>query len=142
MLLMKWCSIFHVKMQYCFQISRRKQNLCTMVILHCLNTRLSLPDASTTIVTSKVIRHKCISSTCLILQGYTLHSFVQHWCWQQNAPSRFQQHRSEYGGVGGGEICTVIHCFKGCDTTNEFVSQKGLSYSVDRERSHLVHPNS
>ena len=52
-----------------------------MIILHCLYIRISLPGASTIIVTSKVTRHRCISTTCTILQGYTrtLDSFVEHW---------------------------------------------------------------
>ena len=64
--------------------------------------RISLSDASTIIVNSKVTRRRCISTTCMVLQGYTLDSFVQHWCGQQYAPSEYQQHRSEYGGGGGG----------------------------------------
>ena len=71
---------------------------CTMIILHCLNIETSLPDASTILVTSKVTRHRCISTTCMILQGHPLDSFVQHWYRQQKAPSECQQNRSEYGG--------------------------------------------
>ena len=68
----------------------------TMIIIYCLNIRISLPDASTIIVTSTVTRHSCISTSCTTLQGYTLDSFVQHWCEQQNTPTECQQHRSEY----------------------------------------------
>ena len=45
--------------------------------------RMSLPGVSTIIVTSKVTRHKYINTTCMILQGYALDSFVQHWCGQK-----------------------------------------------------------
>ena len=57
-----------------------------------------MPDVSTIIVTSKVTRHRYISTTCMMLQEYTLDRSVQRWCRQQKAPSEYQQHRSEYGG--------------------------------------------
>ena len=39
----------------------------TMIfILHCLNIKISLHHASTIIVTSKVTRHRCISTTCML----------------------------------------------------------------------------
>ena len=62
---------------------QEEADTCTMFILHCLNTRTPLPNASTTIVTSNVTRHRCISAACTILQGYTLECFVQHWCRQK-----------------------------------------------------------
>ena len=69
-----------------------------------INIRISLPDTNTIAVTSKVTRHSCISTTCTILQGYTLDLSVQHCCRQQNAISECQQHRPEYVCVwGGGE---------------------------------------
>ena len=84
-----------------FSNSQEEADACTMIILHCLNIRITLPDASTIIITSKVTRHRCINTTCMILQGYTLDIFVQHWCGQQKSPSEYQKHWSEY--VGGGE---------------------------------------
>ena len=69
---------------------------CNKLTLWLARSRI-LPDASNIIVTSKVTRHRCISTTCMILNGYILDSFVQHWCGQQKVPSEYQQHRSEYG---------------------------------------------
>ena len=80
---------------------QEEADTCTIVILHCLNIRISLPDASTTIVTSKVTRHRCISTTCMILQGYTLDSFVQHWCGQQKVPFEYNNIGQDMVGVGG-----------------------------------------
>ena len=106
---------------------QEEADTCTMIKLHYLNIRISLPDASTIIVTSKVTRHRCINTTCMILQGYTLDRFVQHWCGQQRRLLNINNIGQNMGG-GGGEICTVIHCFTGCDTTSVFVPQKGSFY--------------
>ena len=80
MLLMKRCSVLPVKTQ---DWEEADTCTCIMIILHCLNIRVSLPEASTIIVTSKDPRHRCISTPCTILQGYTLDSFVQHLCGQK-----------------------------------------------------------
>ena len=116
---------------------QKEADTYTMFILHCLNMRISLSDASTIIVTSKVTRHRCISTTCMILQGYTLDRFVQHWCGQQKAPSEYQQQLSEYGGstqpytVSQAVTLPVCLCLR-----------KVAPIKLMENPSHLVDPNS
>ena len=52
-LLMKRCSVLPVKTTRLSPNILEEEDTCTMFILYCLNIRTSLPDASTTIVTSK-----------------------------------------------------------------------------------------
>ena len=71
MLSMKRCNILPVKMTSRYPNIQEEADTCSIFTLTCLNTRTSPPDASTTIVTSKVIGHRCISTAYTILKVMT-----------------------------------------------------------------------
>ena len=137
---MKRCFIFPVKMQVVSNI-QEEADTCTIIILHCLNIRISLPDASTTIVTSKVTRHRCISTTCMILQGYTLDSFVQHWCGQQKVPFEYNNIGQDMVVEGGGES-RQSYTVSQAPTLPVYLCHRNVAPIKLKETSPQVHLNS
>ena len=102
MLLMKRCFVLPVKMTRLCPNIQEEADICIVFIPDCLNIRISLPDASTASVTSKVTRHRCLSTACTISQGYNLNVLFNTDVETKATPSECQQHRSEYGK----EICS------------------------------------
>ena len=120
MLLMKRCSVLPVKTQDCFQISM-EADVCTMVILHCLDIRISLPGASTIIVTIR----SPDTDVLVLLAPYCkeLHMAVLFNTGVGNNRRRLNVNSIGQNMGEGKEICTVlsvIHCFTCRDTTSDF----------------------